>query len=48
MLKRKSDDELEILEKLVKKKQFGLIFILFALSVLIKQITTEKQRKHPL
>ena len=48
MLKRKSDDELEILEKLVKKKQFGLIFILVALSVLIKQITTEKQRKHPL
>ena len=45
MLKRKSDDELEILEKLVKKKQFGLIFILVALSVLIKQITTEKQRK---
>ena len=47
MLKRKSDNELEILEKLVKK-QIDLVLILVVLPVLTKQRTTAKQRKHPL
>ena len=42
MLKRKSHDELEILEKL----KFCLILISVVLPVLTKQITTTKQRKH--
>ena len=43
MLKHKSDDELEILEKLMKKEQR----ILIALPLLTKQRMTAKQRKHP-
>ena len=48
MLKRKTDDEFEILEKLVKNSKFRLIFISVVLPVLTKQRTTAKQRKHPL
>ena len=46
MLKSKSDDELKILEKLVKKKQILLNLILVALLLLSKQRPV-KQRKHP-
>ena len=46
MLKRKSD-ELEILEKLVKKKQISLDLISIALPLLTKQKTTVNQRKQP-
>ena len=46
MLKRKSD-ELEILEKLVKKKQISVDLISIALPLLTKQKTTVNQRKQP-
>ena len=45
MLKCKSDDDSEILEKLVKKKKFCLILVLAALT-LTKQRMTAKQRQH--
>ena len=48
MSKRKSDDELQILEKPVKKKQTLLILFSVALSLLTMQRTTAKQRKQPL
>ena len=46
MMKRKSDAELEILEKLMKKRKIShLILTLVALSLLTKQRITVKQRK---
>ena len=45
MLKCKSDDDSEILEKLEKKKKFCLILVLVALP-LTKQRMTAKQRQH--
>ena len=45
MIKRKNDDELEILEKLVKRKQISLNSLV-ALCPLTKQKMTVKQKKN--
>ena len=44
----KSDEELEILEKSVRKKQTLLILFSVALPLLRMQRTTAKQKKQPL
>ena len=46
MLKHEIDDELEILKKLVKKKQISINLISVALLILTKQRKV-KQRQHP-
>ena len=45
MIKRKNDNELEILEKLVKRKQISLNSLV-ALCLLTKQKMTVKQKKN--